>query len=723
MLIVKNSCFIGLKIALCSLALLFFFNSQSKEGMWIPATLKAHENELKAMGLDLPVDQLYNASGTGLNNAIVLFGRGCTGEIISSNGLILTNHHCGYGTVQGLSSTEKDYFANGFFAKDFKDEIPCGGLTVTFIRRMENVTDKIVPGLADTLQDAARDSIIKARIAGLEKEFEMNTGMDATVKPFYEGNQYWVIISETYKDIRLVGFPPNGIGTFGGDDENWAWPRHTGDFSMFRVYAGADNKPAAYAAGNKPYHATTFLPINTSGYKEGDFTMVYGFPGTTMEYISSFELNQVYNIVDPINIDARTKKLKIWSKHMNANREVFLKYTAKRAGVANGWKKWQGEIKGLKMNKALDKKQAEELAFAAWAKTDTGSYTTSLLPELEKAAKSADDAIARDQHIREDVLGIELIQQGVALEKFVACFRAGFSDAALSDTLKKLATGLAWFYKNYDAETDKDVFEALMPIYLAKCGDDVPDYYKKAYAASGEHIKKWANAVYDSSLVASLSRLTEFSAHARNSDSTRLINDPAWQLYSSVAALRKQNITPAIEGYRQKKRYLNRLYENALLRKDKEHKMYPDANLTLRLAYGHVQGLDPDGKPKYSWQTWLKDVVELDDPKSESFKVPAKLKTLYEQKDFGRWKAGDDVPVAFLADNHTAGGNSGSPVLNKKGELIGLNFDRPYEGTMSDYLFDPNRCRNISVDIRYVLFVVEKFGGASWLIDEMKLVN
>ena len=323
-------------------AILFSTSLTAKEGMWIPATIKAHEKEMKAIGLEIPIEQLYNKDGTGLNNAVVLFGRGCTGEIISSKGLILTNHHCGYGSVQGLSSAENDYFANGFWAQNMQGEIPCKGLTVTFIRRMENVTDRVLAGISDTLRDAIRDSIIAVHIGLLEKDFMTITHLDATIKPYFEGNQYWVAISETYRDIRLVGFPPNGIGAFGGDVENWMWPRHTGDFSIFRVYAGADNKPADYSSTNKPYQADQFFTISTAGYKEGDFTMVYGFPGTTREYISSYELSQVYDITDPVSIAARNRKLDIWSKHMSWTRDNFIKYTSKRAGVANGWKKWQG---------------------------------------------------------------------------------------------------------------------------------------------------------------------------------------------------------------------------------------------------------------------------------------------------------------------------------------------------------------------------------------------
>ena len=711
-----------------SLITVFFIFCQqptwAKEGMWIPATLKDHEKEMKSMGLEIPIDQLYNKSGTGLNNAIVLFGRGCTGEIISPKGLILTNHHCGYGSVQGLSSAQQDYFANGFWAKDMQEELPCKGLTVTFIRRMENVTGQILEGLKDTLRDSFRDTVIGIRIASLEKEFRTKTGLDVTVKPYFDGNQYWAAFTETYRDIRLVGFPPNGIGAFGGDVENWIWPRHTGDFSMFRVYAGGDNRPADYAGSNKPYQAEEFFKINVGGYKEGDFTMVYGFPGTTKEYISSYELSQVYNITDPISIEARTRRLDIWSKHMGWTRSNFLKYTSKRAGVANGWKKWQGELLGLKANNVVAKKLADEKTFQSWADTSkTVPYAASILPQMRTAAEIASPLLTQEQYIKEAVLGIELIQQGAAFENVAACFRLGLSQDALRDTLTKLVTGMEGFYKNYDPATDKDVFISLMVLYFNKCTAWVPDEFKDQYRAHDQDVNVWAADVYKTSMLTSIAQLKDFAANARTTDSAKLLVDPAWRLYDAIKALRKQKITPVLKDYYSRMRYLDRLYTNAQMQELKNRTFYPDANLTLRLTYGQVKGLDPEGPAKYSFQTNLKEVVALDDSASDIFRVPQKLKDLYNAIDYGRWGVNGSLPVAFVASNHTSGGNSGSPVLNAKGELIGTNFDRAYEGTMSDYYFDPTRCRNISVDIRYTLFIIDKFGGAGRLIDEMNIVK
>jgi hypothetical protein len=691
------------------------------EGMWLPPTLKNVAGQMKAEGLEIPIDEIYNESGTGLNNAVVLFGRGCTGEIISSKGLVLTNHHCGYGSVQALSSVEHDYFATGFWAMNNNEELRCPGLTVTFIRRMENVTDNILKYIPDTLADKQRDSIIADRIEAVEKLYAAITHMDANIKPYYNGNQYWIAISETYRDIRLVGFPPNAIGYFGGDVENWSWPRHTGDFSIFRVYAGKDNKPADYSASNKPYETKEFFTISTKGYKEGDFTMVYGFPGTTEEYITSYQMNQIYSIIDPIAVASRTKILDVWTKHMNASREVFLKYTSKRAGVANGWKKWQGEMRGLQVNNVLAKKQEYETGFQAYASGGGApAYAKDLLPQMEATALATDSAIKYSMYIGEDAMGIELIRQGATLDALLPLFRAGLSAQALQDTFKKIAPGIAGFFKNYDAATDREVFDTLMPMFFQKCSAILPPYYSLQYNVHNHDFDAWASSVYGLSMMANEKRFSKFAASVQPSDSTRIQSDPAWQLYTSLQGVRK-TIAPKIAAFYQRMNYLNRLYMKT--RMQRGDAPYPDANLTLRVAFGKVAGIDPEGPAGYSYQTNLDEVVALDDPKSDIFTVPAKLKQLYEKKDYGRWAVNGTVPVAFIAANHTSGGNSGSPVLNAKGQLIGTNFDRVWEGTMSDIYFDPKLCRNISLDVRYTLFVIEKFGNAGWLLNEMKIVK
>lgn len=700
------------------------FSAVAKQGMWLPPTIHSKEADMKSMGLEIPIEDLYNKDGTGLNNAVILFGKGCTGEIISSKGLVLTNHHCGYGTVQGLSSKMNDYFANGFFAMSQNDEIPCPGLTVTFIRKMENVTDIILSGIADTMHNADREKIIADRIKKLEKGYRYLSKMDATIKPYFDGNQYWVILSETYNDIRLVGFPPNGIGQFGGDTDNWMWPRLTGDFSMFRVYAGKNNEPAPYNKDNKPYQTKNFFTINISGYKEGDFTMVYGFPGTTKEYISSYQLNQVYSIIDPIRVNVRTKKLNVWTKNMTDSRDVFLKYTSKRAGVANGWKKWQGEIRGLKINDVVNKKSQFEKEFQTWASSnDTLPYAKNLLANIMAQTLYSDSAVKADVYIQESVLGIELLQQTEVLDKMLQVMRAKLPEQNIKDSLQKIANALNGFYKNYDEATDKDLFKSLIPEYINNAGSWLPSSYSKEYKAYKKDLELWSSDVYDMSLIADQARLQQFINNATVKDTMRILSDPAYRMYAAMINYKKTVITPIINQYNNNMNDLNRLYMNAQMVMQNDKMFYPDANLTLRLAYGKIEGMDPDGPANYSFQTNIDGVIAKDNPEVEEFRVPQKLKDLYQKKDFGRWAVNGTVPVAFIATNHTSGGNSGSPVMNAKGQLIGTNFDRVWEGTMSDYYFDPKLCRNISLDIRYTLFIVEKFGGAGWLLKEMNIVK
>ncbi|MCB0697333.1 MAG: S46 family peptidase, partial [Chitinophagaceae bacterium] len=664
-------------------------NAQSKKGMWLPPLLKSQEAEMIAAGLNIPVEQLYNADGTGLNNAVVLFGSGCTAEVISKKGLLLTNHHCGYGTVQGLSSKEHDYFADGFWAQKYEDELPCGGLTVTFIRKIENVTDKITVNLDDTLSETVRDSIIAIRIKNLQKGYKYTTGYDAIIKPYYEGNQYWALLTEKYTDIRLVGFPPNGVGSFGGDTDNWMWPRHTGDFSMFRIYAGKDNKPAPYSKDNKPYDPDKYLAINTGGYKEGDYTMVYGFPGRTQQYISSYQLNQIYNIIDPIRIEVRTTLLETWAKHMDADRDVFLKYTSKHKRVANGWKKWQGEVRGLRLNNVPEKKMAYEQSFQGLAAADeTLPYADDLLARIGAVSNAANDVIKAEEFIREAVLSVELIRQGQNFEKMLAVYRSGITDDELSDSLKRLAKSWNGYFKNYDATTDKDVFTQLMPLFFAKCPQYVPSIYKEQLQRYGNDYPKWANYVYNSA-AASQSRLEKLAESTTLSDSMSIVTDPAWILYNAINTVNEKRVKPALTTYNEQMSYLNRLYMKAQMTLDHNTNFFPDANLTLRLTYGNVKGIDPDGPAGYSFQTNLDEAVAKHNPDIEEFDMPEKLREIHKNKNYGRWAVNGTVPIAFIATNHTTGGNSGSPVLNSKGELIGLNFDRIWEGTMSDLYFDP----------------------------------
>ncbi len=715
-----------IKTALLCILVGFSSLSFAKKGMWMPPNLGLKESDLKKMGLKIPISKLYNDQQTGINQAVVIFDKGCTGEVISSNGLILTNHHCGYSSVQKISSATKDYFANGFWAKNQQEEIPCPGLTVTFVRKMVNVTDLILYEIYPAMKNEERDSIVDARIRGLEKGYRYTTHLDAQIKPFFNGNEYWVTVSETYTDVRLVGFPQNGIGAFGGDTDNWMWPRHTGDFSLFRVYANKQNKPASYAKNNKAYKTTNFLTINAKGIKEGDFTMVYGFPGTTQNYISSYQLAQIQNIIDPIRIQARTARLEAMTQKMNADRSVFLKYTAKRASIANGWKKWQGELKGLQQNHVLDKKREQETRFMTWLNlhlmdSSVSGKASEILQAMDAVCNAANQSIKTDEYIKEAVLSIELIQQGQLLEKVRKTISA-LKGNALRDSLAILKANYLAFEKDFDPATDAAVFSALMPLYFKNCAGKMPKEFINQYNQYSAQFGKWSKGLYERSLLSNKADFIAFLDTEKPSLET-ITNDPALKLYNAITDYRAVKINPSLATYNQAMRYWNRLYTYNTLLMGSHADFAPDANFTQRLTYGTVKGMDPEGDAGYSFQTFLDEAIAKDNPNVEEFKVPEQLKALQAKKDFGKWGENNRMPIAFIASNHTSGGNSGSPVLNAKGELIGTNFDRVWEGTMSDLYYDASICRNITLDVRYTLFIIEKMGNASWLFKEMKIIK
>lgn len=696
---------------------------QAKEGMWLPPLLDRQEAEMQKMGLEIPVSQLYNADGTGLNQAIVLFGRGCTGEVISPKGLVLTNHHCGYGTVQGLSSADKDYFAKGFWAMSPEEEIPCPGLTVSFVRRMENVTEKILYSLPDTLSSPLRDSLIERRTRTLETEYERLTGLTAQIKPFYHGNQYWVSLIETFRDVRLTAFPEDGIGRFGGDTDNWMWPRHTGDFALFRIYAGADNKPADYDPGNQPYQSPRFFVINNGGIKEGDFTMVYGFPASTREYISSMELQETQEIINPVRIEVRTAILDIWNERMEASRDIFLQYASKKARLSNGWKKWQGELMGLEKNQVLAKKQDYERQFQSRAsRDDRYPYLDQLLPSMEANSLAARRYIRASEYIREALFGVEILRQSSRLKSFLELYSRESDPQRLARGIDSLIEAQESFFRNYDRETDRRVFSTLIPLYMQAVPEFVPQALETPYLRHGKNMESWSQSMYRS-LLSSRESLARLKADPRPADSMIILSDPAYALQAALNQWVKEEILPPLQRYEQRKKELHRLYMKGQLHLDRNRNFYPDANFTLRLSYGQVEPLDYPGSPSSSYQTFLGEAVAKADSSVSEFHMPGRLMQIYEDKDFGGWAVNDSLPLCFIASNHTSGGNSGSPVLNARGELIGTNFDRVWEGTMSDLYFDPQLCRNISVDIRYTLFLIDRYGGAGWLLDEMKLTH
>lgn len=695
----------------------------AKDGMWQPSQLKRQESDMQKLGLKIPVERLYNDSGTGLNNAVVLFGKGCTGEIVSGNGLLFTNHHCAYSNVQSLSTETNNYLVNGFWAANREAELPCPGLTVTFVRKTENVTDYILKDITDSMPEQARNASITARISELVKAYKNLSGLDAEIKPYYNGNQYWVSLSETFTDVRLVAFPPNGIGKFGADTDNWMWPRTTADFSIFRVYAGKDNKPSAYSATNIPYKTKSFFPINTSGYKEDDFTMVYGFPAQTQEYLSSYQLNQIQYITDPIRIEAREKRLAVLDEAMRNNPGIFLKYSAKQYSLSNGFKKWQGEILGLTNNDVVGKKQQYERKFQEVATANTNAPEDKmLLPRIQATVSGSDNAQIASEYTKETVLGVEAIQQSALLARVMNVYRSAASSEVLMDSLQKIRTAANGFYKNYDAATDHKVFDALMPLYMQQGEQVVAPKMKSLMYNSGNNISSWGKNVFGNSLLVQQDKLNELLNRGQRSDSSVIKQDPAYQIYDAVSTFQREKITPVLTQYNERINPLNRLYMKRQMEYLNSGKVfYPDANQTLRLTYGKVERVALPGSNSY--QTTLEDLMPRHNAAVAEFNIPQGLRNLYMSKNYGKWAVAGTMPVNFIASNHTSGGNSGSPVLNAKGELIGINFDRIWQGTMSDLYYDPSVCRNVSLDIRYALFLIEKYGNAGWLLKEMKLVK
>ncbi len=678
---------------------------------------------MQKLGLKIPVELLYSDAGNALNNAVVLFGKGCTGEMVSSNGLLFTNHHCGYSFAQALSTEANNYLVNGFWAGSPKMELPCTGLTVSYVRKIENVTDYILKDISDSMPELDRNIIIQKRVLELQKAYKNLQGLEADIKPYYNGNQYWASLMETFTDVRLVAFPPNGVGKFGADTDNWMWPRMTGDFAVFRVYANKNNKPADYNVANVPYKPKAFFPINTSGYKEGDFTMVYGFPYQTTEYLTSYQANQIQYIIDPIRIEAREKKLGVWDEAMRSNPDIFLKYAAKQSSLSNGYKKWQGEILGMNTYNVINKKQEFERGFqerASIGKTSEGDKM--LLPQIQATIKGSDNALVASEYTKETVLGVEVVQQSAWLQKAMDLYRSNVSNPALADSLQKLKPKFAGFYKNYDAATDHKVFNVLMPLYMQQEGMVVAPKMKNVMYNSGDNVTSWGNNVFSHSIALNQDEMNKIFDNADKSDSTKILQDPAYQIYSAASIYTKQNVDPIVTAAYRRLEPLNRTYVRRQMEAmNNGTNFYPDANQSLRLTYGQVQRADIPGSNIY--QTTLDDLMPRDNPSVEEFNVPQGLKDLYKAKNYGRWGVNGTMPVNFIASNHTTGGNSGSPILNDKGQLIGINFDRIWQGTMSDLYYNPEVCRNIGVDIRYVLFIIDKFGKSSWMLKEMQLVK
>lgn len=710
--------------ALIFILLIGIFQASAKEGMWIPLLLEKYNiEEMQQMGFKLTAQDIYDVNHASMKDAVVLFGRGCTGELISDEGLIITNHHCGYGSIQSHSGIEHDYLTDGFWAMNKDEELPNTNLTVSFLEYMEDVTTRVLTG-TEGLDGESLQKKIAGNSKNIEQEATANGKYSTNVKPLFYGNQYFLYVYKIYRDVRLVGAPPSAIGKFGGDTDNWMWPRHTGDFSVFRIYADKNNEPADYSPDNVPFKPKKFFPVSMKGIQPGDFTMVFGNPGTTMEYWPHQAVDVTMNQRNPDRILLRDKKLEIIGGDMEADPKVRIQYSAKYQGISNAWKKWQGEIKGLKRLDAINKKLAYEEDFKNRA-IQNGTWNDVYKPVFENFEKNyaeyAKYIKASDYYSEVVFRGIELFGQAKSLNSVIVEIKNNDKQKAEA-ARKKMLNGLEGFLKNFNQPTDERLFAELMPMLVEGLDAEfipieVVNTMKKY--SEQELIEK----AYRKSILVNQAKLKALLEKGSDKQILKLQNDPMVAFYSRFDELNETIVAPKVKALEEDINTNLKIYVAGLMEMKKNQAFYPDANLTLRVAYGKVEGYEPMDGVEYKYYTTLTGIMEKDNPAIYDYDVPDRLKELYQNKDFGRYEVNGDVPVCFTASNHTTGGNSGSPVVNGNGELIGVNFDRCWEGTMSDIMFDPDVCRNISLDIRYALFIIDKFAGAGYLLDEMEIVR
>lgn len=719
------------RITTIILLILFSFRLIADKGMWIPLLLAQYNyDDMKAKGFKLTPEDIYSINQASMKDAVLIFGGGCTGELISDKGLLITNHHCGFGTIQRHSSLEHDYLSDGFWAKTHEEELANPGLKVTFLVKMEDVTSRVLEGVNDDMTQAARFAKINENIINITNEATQGTHYEALVETFYSGNQYFLFINEIFTDVRLVGAPPSSIGKFGGDTDNWMWPRHTGDFSLFRIYTSPDGKPATYSKSNIPYTPKKHFAISLKGVKEGDFTMVFGYPGSTEQYISSFAVEMTMNQTDPSRILLRQARLNIINQAMEKDRGVRIQYASKAASISNGWKKWIGEVRGLKRLNAVDKKKEYERAFQRWTESNR-TYTRKygkLLEQFDAVYTRAKPYYHAYTYIVEAGFGVEAISFASRFNILYEAAKSGADQKNIDAAIDLLKPSIESFFKDYQSEIDKAVMKELLRLYYL----NVPDAYLPPFMANLEKIKEQrddftedlVNNAFAKSVFTDKARLVDFLSKFKASTYKKMAKDPVFMMYKQMIDYYREFVMPEIEYAENTVDSLNRIYMKAQMEFEPDKLFYPDANFTLRVTYGNVKPYNPYDGARYKWFTTLDGIMEKNNPEIYDYSVPTKIIELYHAKDYGRYADSDGtMHVSFIATNHTTGGNSGSPVLNAKGELIGINFDRNWEGTMSDIMYDPDMCRNISIDIRYALFVIDKFAGASHLIEEMTIVE
>ncbi len=693
--------------------------AQQYGGMWIPT--EVNEKEMKELGMKISAKDIFDPTKASIKDAVVQFDGGCTAEIISGKGLLLTNHHCGYDNIQSHSTVENDLLTNGFWAKDMNGELPNPGVTVDFITDIKEVTKDILAG-TDNLSGTDLSKKINDNIDAYKKAQKIESYQTISVRPMYYGNKYYAFVIETYKDIRLVGAPPSSIGKYGSDTDNWVWPRHTGDFSMFRIYADKNNKPAEYSKDNIPYTPKHFLPISIKDKKEDDFTFVFGFPGRTTEYLPAIAVEKIMLETDPAMIAVRDIALKTLDEKMRVDPATKIKYASKYARVANYWKKWIGEVEGLKKSNAVEKKKQYEQMLIS---KNPGIKTT--IDQLTQKYNEQAPYNLHRAYYSEIVRNSDTFTLAGLFNNYIQSYEAGKMDAKNIDALK---ARLADIYKDYDAELDAKVTAKILALYANKTE-------AKFLPKDFDQLKNETRNLGMMDNVSKISMITgrtkDDNNIAKNMDKLfadqktlveNLKKDPLIQMFGAFKTSYLETTDKQVTALQTDIDALQKKFMAQQMETDKDRKFFPDANSTLRVTYGKVKGSNPRDAVTYGYQTHLAGVMEKYIPGDYEFDLPKKLINLYNTKDYGIYKdKTGDVPVNFTATNHTTGGNSGSPALDANGNLIGLNFDRQWEGTMSDINYDPRLCRNIMVDTKYILFVIDKYADAKWLINEMKIVK
>jgi hypothetical protein len=697
------------------------------DGMWLPLLLEQlNESEMQALGMKMTAADIYSVNQGSLKDAIVHFGGFCTGEVISDRGLVLTNHHCGYSRIQSHSTIENNYLEDGFWAPDLAGEIPNPGLFVTFIVRMEDITQAALRGVSPDMSETERQSTIDNNLAVIKEGIELEAFQNVVIRPFYHGNQYFMFLTETYNDVRLVAAPPSSIGKFGADTDNWVWPRHTGDFSLFRIYASPDNKPAEYSPDNVPFRPRHHLPISLDGVETGDFTLVFGFPGRTDQYLPAAAMQQRTEVINPVRIGVRDRSLEVIGEAMRRDAQIKIDYASRQASIANGWKKWIGESEGVERTDGIARRRALEAEFRQRLRDDPALLAQygGVLDSLDLLYAEQEPFAVANNYVREIFnYNVELFRLVNTLDRLVTIYENNGA-AAAEQRRGGYSNYLEGVYQKLSVPVDRAVARRLLPVYFS----EVAPAFRAGLAQDqlsfvGDDPALLADTLFGKSVLTEGDQVLAMLNQDIGGFVRRLQGDP---LYQFVRAVMKHNDAAVSAPYNrldQRIAPLQRRYMAGLLAAFPERRFYPDANGTLRVSYGQVEGYDPRDAVTYTPKTYLDGVMEKYVPGDYEFDVPDRLRELYENEEYGPYGEAGRMPVCFIGSNHTSGGNSGSPAIDGEGNLVGLNFDRVWEGTMSDINYDRSICRNIMVDIRYVLFLIDKFGGAGHLVEEMTLVR